>query len=434
MTITRHRVKRAVFLGAVPAVVATLLLSGCGRTDSVGAATATPVDDSPATGTIEFWAGAPDGDSLPAFLAPFEAANPDVKVNVTVAPSNGFDTKLTTAISSGTVPDMVFLYSQTQSSMLATDAFAPVPTGLVDPASFFKTSYDGTLVDGTAYAVPWYSYANVWYYRKDLVEAAGVPLPKTWADMETFAASMQKTGVANPIGLSVAWDGYSAQSLSEFAKANGGSFISDDNKEWTINSKENVEALDYWAGLIKKGYASADGPQFLDTTPWFSSGQTVLLNNGPWFPGWLDDANGAGWSATHVGSIVAPAGVDGSVGSIGGGSLAVLKDGKNQAAAWKLVQWMSQPDVQAKWYDTFGNLPAVQSAWDSSTAISTDPLLTAVKASIPTAVSVPQVPTWSEVGTVIGTQMERVARGEATAQEALDEAQSQAASIGTGVK
>jgi multiple sugar transport system substrate-binding protein len=432
MTITRPRVKRAALLAAAPAVIATLLLSGCGRTDSADAGSSTTIDDSAATGTIEFWAGAPDGDELPAFLADFEAANPDVTVNVTTAPSDGFDTKLTTAIASGNVPDMVFLYSQTQSSMLATDAFEAVPDGLVDPDSFFPSSYDGTLIDGTSYAVPWYSYANVWYYRKDLVEAAGVPLPKTWEEFETFAKSMQATGVANPIGLSVAWDGYTAQSLGEFAKANGGAFINEDDTEWTINSDANVGALDYWAGLIQQGYASADGPLFLDTTPWFSSGQTVMLNSGPWFPGWLDDANGEGWSAEHVGAIVAPAGKDGSVGSIGGGSLAVLKDGKNSEAAWKLVQWMSQPDVQAKWYDTFGNLPAVESAWDDSEAISSDPLLQPVKDSIPNAVSVPAVPTWSEVGSIIGEQIERVARGEATAQEALDEAQAQAESIGTG--
>jgi multiple sugar transport system substrate-binding protein len=419
-------------VGAASIALLAVTLTGCGRSDAPRSeAAGASVDDEPATGTLEFWAGAPAGDELPAFLDAFEAANPDLDINVTSVPEDQFDTKLTTAIASGDVPDMVYLYSQTQSTLLDTGAFAAVPDGVVDEGSFFESSYDSTLIDGVSFAVPWYSYANIYYYRADIVEELGLTPPTTWDQWSAFLAELQAAGYEHPLGLSVGWNGYSAQQFNDFAHASGGSFLSADGAAWTINSEENVQALEFYATLFDNGYASADGPGFLDTTPWFSSGETVMISNGPWFPGWLDEANGDGWSDEHVGSIVPPAGPNGHAASLGGGSLAVLADAQNQDAAWKLIRYLSGPDVQVDWYDTFGNLPAVETAW-SSPAIEEDELLTAVKAAIPSGVNVPEVPTWNQVGQIIGEQMERVARGEATAREVLDEAQVQAEAVGTG--
>lgn len=435
MTPTPSQFRRRLILGGASALVAALVLTGCGRGDGSAdtASAADTVDDSPATGTIEFWAGGSDGEALPDFLADFEAANPDVTVNVTQVPSDDFDSKLMTAIASGTVPDMVYLYSQTQATLLDTGAFAAVPDGLVDPDSFFETAQTGTEIDGVSHAVPWYVYAQVFYYRADLAEAAGVEAPTTWEELKTFSAALQADGSEWGTGLSVAYDGYTAQNLNELIYENGGGFISDDDSEWTINSDENIEAAEYWGSLFSEGYASPDGPQFLDTTPWFTTGQMASTVNGPWFPGWLDEANGEGWSAEHVAAVVPPAGPAGSAANLGGGSLAVLDDAENADAAWKLVRYLSEPDTQLAWYETFGNLPAVEAAWDEP-LIAEDTLLDAVKEAMDVAIPTPSVPAWGEVSEIIGQQLERVARGEATAQEALDEAQSQAESIGTGVE
>lgn len=428
---------QAIKVAIVFSAIAALTLTGCGRTSNVGVAPTASIDSAPATGTINFWAGGSgggEGDVLPGYLKQFESANPGVKVNVTSIPSGDFDAKLTAAITAGSVPDVVFLYSQTQSTLFNTGGFAAVPTGLVNPSSFFKSAYDSTLVDGVSYAVPWYTYALTFYYRTDLAQKAGVEAPKTWQDLKSFAKALKAEGVEFPIALDVAYDVYTTQDLLALSAQNGGSFLSKDNKSWTINSSENVEALDYWGSLIKDGYASPDGPGFLDTVPWFGSGKIAAITTGPWFPGFLDGAKGKGWSAKNMGAALVPAGPAGSISNVAGGSLAVLKDAKNSDAAWKLVRWMSTPKAQSDWYDLFGNLPAVKGAWDINPTIQSDPLLKAVKEAIPTGVTGPQVPTWAQVASIIGQQMERVARGTATAKEALDEAQSRAETIGTGVK
>jgi multiple sugar transport system substrate-binding protein len=164
MTLPRTS-RRTVLVGASAATALTTL-AACGRSDAEdGSAPQSTVSEGPATGTLEFWAGSPDGDTLPDFIADFKSANPDLTVNITTVPSDDFDTKLTAAIAAGNVPDMVMLYSQTQSSILATGSFATVPDGVVDTGSFFAPAMDGVTIGGDVKAVPWYAYAQVVYYR-----------------------------------------------------------------------------------------------------------------------------------------------------------------------------------------------------------------------------------------------------------------------------
>lgn len=431
---TAHVPTRRTLLTGASALAATGVLASCGRSDAADApAPAATVTDGPATGTVEFWAGAPDGDALPPFVEAFRAENPDVTVTVTTIPSEDFDTKLTAAIASGKVPDMVFLYSQTQSTMLATGAFAAVPDGLVDVDGFFPAAVAGATSNGTLRAVPWYAYARVNYYRKDVVDALGLTPPATWAEDTAFCQALVDAGHPTPVGLAVSWDVYTAEALLEYVHQNDSSFTNADGTAWTLNLPANVEALEHLASMFTQGFSSPDGPAFLDTVPWMTSGRNLVnVSNGPWLPGFFDEANGDGWSAEHLSAYVMPAGPGGTrAGALGGGSLAVLEDGANASAAWKFVQHLSRPEVQVQWFQAFGNLPAVQSAWDDP-AIADDALLAPVREALPDTFTTPAAATWGQVAEVVGKQVERVARGAATAQEALDEAQSQAESIGFG--
>jgi multiple sugar transport system substrate-binding protein len=434
MSALPSRALRRTLLVSGVALTAAVVLTGCGRASGDSEASAdTVVDDGAATGTIEFWAAGAEGEALPAFFEEFEKENPDVTVNVTSIPESEFATKVSAAVAAGNVPDATFLLSQSQASMLATDAFATVPDGLVDVDAFFDNMWDAAQYDGAAHAVPWYTYAQAFYYRKDLAEAAGVEPPATWDDYPAFAKAMQAQGVKFPIGLSAEWNEYTAQQFNDFSVQAGGSLISDDRTEWTIDTPENLEALETFTNLFLDGYASPDGPTFLDTVPWFTTGQIGAYVNGPWFPAWLDEANGEGWSSQNLGVALNAAGPGGSTSAIGGGSLAVFEDAKNADAAWKLVRWMSQPENQVAWYERFGNLPAVEAAWDEP-VIADDPFLTVIKEAIPMASAVPAVPGWLEVSAMLGSEMERAARGQATPAEVLAAAQAKADSIGTGVE
>lgn len=435
-TITRHR-RKTMIAGTAIAVSAALLLTGCGRGDDAPSAggDSTKIDDKPATGTLEIWTQGADGAKLPDMFKKFKEENPDAELKLTEVPAEEFPSKMTAAITAGTVPDLIYSFTETQAPLIATGGFDPVPEGLVDEDDFFAAMWDNSVYDDVQYGVPWYTYANTLIYRTDLAEAAGAEVPTDWDGLREFGEKLKANGVEYPLGLYLAYDEYTAWQLGIFAAQNGGSFVSEDLSEWTINAPENVEALEFYAGLVDDGLASPDGPAFLDIVPWTSQGKNAsIVDGGPWFVQWFDDANGAGWGADHLAFAQNPTGPDGIAASTtGGGSWFVPTDGENKDAAWKFARYMSQPESQVEWFKLFGNMPAVQAAWDDP-ALSKTPILQAVRESLEVGVTLPKVTTWTQVGAVIGEQMDKVIRGDLSPQDALDEAQKQAEAIGMGTK
>ncbi|UJP10516.1 extracellular solute-binding protein [Microbacterium sp. KUDC0406] len=428
--------RRATMLGLALVTAGALALTGCGRSDDTGTGgdgAGTTIDDKPAKGTVEVWTQGADGAKLPEMFEKFKKDNPDVTIKMTQVPDTEFISKMTAAITAGTVPDLIYAFTESQSALLATDGFDPVPDGLVKADDFFPAIWDNSVIDDIAYGVPWYAYADMTIYRKDLAKKAGVEAPTDWDSLRTFGEKLKASGVEYPLALYVNYDSYTARQLLTFAKQNDGGFISDDQKTWTINSPENVEALEYWSGLIKDGLASPDGPAFLDTVSWSTTGKNAaIIDGGPWFIGWFDDANGKGWADENLDLAVAPVGPDGDEATtVGGGSWFVPQDSENKDAAWKFARFMSQPENQVQWYQIFHNMPALKAAWDDP-AMQGDRVLDTVKAGLETGVNLPKVSTWTQVGDVIGQQIEKVVRGGISAKDALDEAQKQAESIGTG--
>jgi multiple sugar transport system substrate-binding protein len=116
---------------------------------------------------------------------------------------------------------------------------------------------------------------------------------------------------------------------------------------------------------------------------------------------------------------------------VGGSDLAVFKGSKNRDSAWKFVQYLSQPQVQVKWYQTASDLPSVQSAWDDS-SLSGDKFLSKFGEQLKDAKSPPAIPTWEQVAAVIDGEVEKATIGNTSAADAVKAMQQQATSIGTG--
>lgn len=437
----RHTKKTLIRRGSALLIalgIATLSLAGCGRGTDPGTTSGTSgaqavIDDKPATGTVELWAAGGDGEKLPEMFEKFKAENPDVTINMTQIPEADFLAKMSAALSAGQVPDLVYLFTEFTPTLLATGQFSPVPDGLVDGSKFFDFAWNTTKVDGTAYGVPWYTYGRMLYYRADHAKAAGVTPPTSWSELKPFLKGMQAQGIKKPLKLATTpFDAYTAMEFDWFAHQNGGGLISDDLSTWTIDSPQNIEALEFYSSLVTEGYADVDQGSQLDLTARFTTDNVAAAVIGPWFRGWLLDAQGEQWVNENLGVTALTTGNSGDKAAmVGGGNWAVPKEAKNPDAAWKFARWMAQPEQQVEWKKVFGNLPAVTAAWDDP-AIAGDENLTPIREALEVGITIPLVANWNEVGLVIGTQIERVERGQATAEQALKEAQTQAVKIGVG--
>jgi len=85
-----------------------------------------------------------------------------------------------------------------------------------------------------------------------------------------------------------------------------------------------------------------------------------MFFSGPWHMGLIREAGGEGFDSKWA---VAPMPTNKTNTSfVGGSNWAVFKTSQNRDAAWKFVEWMSEPETQAKWYEISSDLPANQAA------------------------------------------------------------------------
>lgn len=424
-----EHVKKTTQLGAVAGVVAlAITLTGCGRADDAetpDAGAATTIGSEPATGTLTMWAMGTEGELLPEFVKEFEEANPDVEIEVTAIPWDAAYNKFQTAIAAGNTPDLAMVGSTWMADF--TDAFTSVPTDL-STEDFFDGSMTTNEVADRTVGVPWYVDTRVLYYRTDLAAEAGWDAaPATWDELKQLASDY-KTQAGAEFGMRLPAGNDSFQGTLWMPWSNGGDVT--DGDAWTLDTPAMVEAYEYYQSFYTEGLADANadissGAQEAA----FVDGSTPMLIDGPFMRSQLATLGGEGFEDKYATAVV-PA-KDSSVSFSGGANLVVFENGDNQRSAWKLAQWLTQPETQVSWWETSGDLPSTQSAWDDP-ALTADEDLATFGTQLETARPTPVTTTWVQVAAAADQALELIRRGQTSVQDALTELQSKADAIGMG--
>jgi multiple sugar transport system substrate-binding protein len=365
-----------------------------------------------------------EGDNLGVLAEDFMAEYPDVTVEVTAVPWDAAHDRIINAIAGEQTPDVSLLGSTWMGEFAATGGLAPVPSNF-DSSAFFEGAWNGTVIDGQSYGVPWYVETRMIYYRTDLAEAAGFAEPPgTWDELKQMAQGMVEGGAEWGLNLQPGGTG-SWQTFMPFAWQAGGGVV-DEAGEFILNSEANVSALEYYASYFQEELSPTSlEPGALETG--FIDGSIGAFISGPWHIGILEEqgAEEGTWSVAHMPTE------ESGTSFVGGGNLAVFEASENKDAAWAFVEYLSRPEVQVKWYETVADLPAVQAAWDDE-ALSGDELLSAFGEQLEDAQSPPTIATWEQIANEIDTNVEQATIGDLDAQAAADAMQSAAESIGTG--
>lgn len=404
--------------------------AACGRTETTPGdqAPAQEVAEGAATGTLTVWAMGVEGEELPALVEGFKADNPDVTVNVTAIPWDSAHDRFTAAIAAGTTPDLAQVGTTWMGEFVGLNALDPTPD-LIDSSKFFEGAQGTTEVNGTSYAVPWYVETRLLYYRTDIAEAAGITEPPaTWDDLKAMAQAMQgQEGVRWPISLQPGGTG-SWQTVLPLMWSNGGEVVNADQTEFTFDTPENTEALEYYQSFFTEGLANP-APTSGTTEADFASGAVPMFISGPWMMASVENLGGEGFADKYA--VAQMPTKESSASFVGGSNLAVFSASPNRDAAWKLVDYLTQEDTQIEWFDMTTDLPSVQTAWDNQ-ALQADDKLAAFGTQLETAYAPPSIQTWEQVANALDSQVERVTITGSDAGEALVALQQEATSIGMG--
>ncbi|GLY06596.1 extracellular solute-binding protein [Actinoplanes sp. NBRC 101535] len=411
-------------------VAATLTVTACGRSGTAGTpATATTVGTGPATGTVTLWAQGAEAEKLPAILAEFEAANPDVTVTVTPVPWDAAHSKYQTAIAGGTTPDIGQLGTTWMSEFTAAGALAAVPADL-GAGPFHPGAVASTRFDGGTYAVPWYVDTPVLYYRTDLAARAGFRQPPaTWDDFKNLAKAMQ-TRAGAEYGVALAPRDF--QGFLPFAWSNGATLTTPDARTWTLDSPAMIEAARYYQSFFTEGIAdrtpSTDPGAYQAA---FTDGSVPMFIGGPFEVAALADLGGPGFAAKYATATLPRA--RSATSFVGGSHLVVFEKSANAAAAWRLIRFLSLPQTQVAWYKATGDLPSAQAAWDDP-ALAGDPKLAVFGRQLQDVDSPPSTAEWTRLQDAGNAQMERLTVSGEDPARAMATLQATAAGIGTGAR
>jgi putative chitobiose transport system substrate-binding protein len=271
-------------------------LAGCG-----------PIASQSKGGEIEFWTMQLQPkftDYFKTLIAEFEAQNPGTKIKWVDVPWAAMESKVLTAVSSGSVPDVINLNPDFASKLASrqvwlnlTDAI-PAETRaqylpkiwqasslkVTDPKNADPKNADPkNASQSVGFGLPWYLTTRVTIVNQDILKQAGLTAaPKTYAELAIAAKAIkEKTGKYAFFMTVVPED--SSELLESMVQM--GVTLVDGQGKAAFNSPEGKAAFQYWVDL----YQAKLLPQEVLTQghrraiEMYQSGETAILSSGAEF-------------------------------------------------------------------------------------------------------------------------------------------------------
>ena len=115
---------------------------------------------------------------------------------------------------------------------------------------FLPGTVDSMKTDKGYAAVPWQLDMRVWWYRKSVLDGAGVKVPTSWDELHSACDTLAKKGLFGFATGSGSGNNLGAHALVMMMINNGGGLFSSDMKVDVVTDR-NVEAMDFVRDLVK---------------------------------------------------------------------------------------------------------------------------------------------------------------------------------------
>ncbi|MBM7123478.1 sugar ABC transporter substrate-binding protein [Dyella kyungheensis] len=373
--------------------------------------------------TLTFWTIGREGEAVVKLLPEFEREYPGIQVKVQQMPLTAAHQKLLTAFAGNSTPDVTQLGNTWLPEFVALRALEPLQqrvaaSTVVKPADYFDHIWSTNLIDGSLYGVPWYVDTRLLFYRRDLLKAAGFDAPpRDWAQWRTMLAALSHPDRGS-YGILLPTNEY--EQLMSLALQQPESMLRDGGRYGNFRSAGFKRALAFYVDTFRLHQAPAITAVEAGN-PWeeFGRGVYAFYFSGPWNIGEFRQRLPA--DRENEWATAALPGPDGGAsGAAGGSSLVIFRRSTHKDEAWALIEYLSRPDVQQRFYDLLGDMPARRSAWDGG-SLRTDPKVQAFREQLEHVKATPPVPEWEQIANEMQLVAAQAVAGELTIDEAAAE-------------
>ncbi|MEU9836536.1 ABC transporter substrate-binding protein [Streptosporangium sp. NPDC048047] len=309
------------------------------------------------------WAAVP-GEAFQRLVTAFNGAQNDIYVEAQYQGSyDETAQKLATAMQARQLPDLCVFSDVTWNKFHLNDTLEPLGSyfsaGSLKPAEYV----DQLIAEGTAknetWWVPFARSTPIFYYNKDLFEAAGLPDrgPKTWSELREWskAITAQKVGGQNP-------------KLTAYAQVDGDWQFQGTVWQWSGNYSKGLDVTIDTGGAVEAGewqrkLIHDDKLAYMAQSPKldFSNGliATLVESTGA-LTGITKD------SPFKVGTAYLPE--ETAFGCpTGGGGLSIMAGASKERkqAAFEFLKFVARAENAARWTVETGYLPATKAAMET---------------------------------------------------------------------
>lgn len=307
--------------------------------------------------TISFWTHThpPMIEVFEALIDEYEEANPNITIDYQTIPNGDFNTKMLTSLSNGSGPDIINMDDAAiRGEYLPKGLLAPIDPealGAADAAEVASRYVDGALAgasdeDGTIYGLPSEFNGsalaiNTAHFADAGLDPATTPL-ETWDDVSAAAQKLAAAGHPQAFSFLYLHSLWYAQQYQTLLHQTGG--VIADGDEGALDSPEAIAALQTWADLATGPTAAAD-PNATSreaTTPFqdLATGTQSMAIVYPWAMQQISETN----PETYANLQVVPlpqANPSEPTSRVYAYYLAVNKASKQQAEAWRFIQFLA---------------------------------------------------------------------------------------------
>ncbi|RCW75674.1 extracellular solute-binding protein [Pseudorhodoferax soli] len=373
---------------------------------------------------LQFWAMGREAEVVRELLPGFAQRHPGIAVQVQQIPWSSAHEKLLTAYVGNSLPDVFQLGNTWIAEMAQLGVLAPLQarvqaSTVVDTGDYFP----GILATNRAARIaaraatgapallglPWYVDTRLLFYRRDLLAQAGfAQMAQDWAGWAQMleALKLRLAGQGKPMFLAV----NEFEPLLALALQQDEGLLREQDTRGNFSNPGFGRALDFYSGFFRRGWADLQGKEQISNL-WteFGKGRFAFFVSGPWNMGELKrrlpPQQQASWGCA---ALPGPNGPGASI--AGGASLVVHSRSPRQDAAWRLVEYLNEPAVQARFHGLTGNLPSRRSAWPLA-GLHADERASAFADQLQRVKPAPAVLEWERIAVEMQRAAEQLVRG-----------------------